>query len=50
MDRIHLAYDKNKWRALCEQDNEILGSVKFWKILECLDDWWLLKKDSDACS
>jgi hypothetical protein len=28
----------------CEHGNEHSGSVKCWKILEKLSDWWLIKK------
>jgi hypothetical protein len=30
----------------CGHGNEPSGSVKCWKILEELSNWWLLKKDS----
>jgi hypothetical protein len=30
----------------CEHGNEPSGSIKFWKILEYLRDWRILKKDS----
>jgi hypothetical protein len=39
MDLIHLAQDR-------DQGNEPSGSIKFWKFLEWLSDWWLLKEDS----
>jgi hypothetical protein len=42
MDWIHMAED----RASCEHGNEPSGSIKCWKILVYLGDWWLLKKDS----
>jgi hypothetical protein len=29
----------------CEHGNELLSSIKCWKILERLRDWWPLKKD-----
>jgi hypothetical protein len=31
----------------CEHDNELLSSMKCWKVLEWLHDWQLLKKGSD---
>jgi hypothetical protein len=34
----------------CEHDNEPLGSIKFWEILEYLSDWRLLKKGSSPWS
>jgi hypothetical protein len=30
----------------CEFNNELTGSITFWKILGSLSDWQLLKKDS----
>jgi hypothetical protein len=30
----------------CEHDNEHLGSMNSWEVLEELSDWWFLKKDS----
>jgi hypothetical protein len=29
----------------CERGNEPAGSVKGGEFLDCLSDWWLLKKD-----
>jgi hypothetical protein len=29
-----------------EHSNEPSGSIQFWEILEYLNKWWLLKKDS----
>jgi hypothetical protein len=29
-----------------EHGNEPSGSIKLWEIVECLNDWRLLKKDS----
>jgi hypothetical protein len=26
-----------------ERSNEVLASIKCWKILELLSDWWLIK-------
>jgi hypothetical protein len=34
----------------CEHGNEPSGSIKCWEIFEQLSVWWLLKKDSAACS
>jgi hypothetical protein len=34
MDSIDLAQDRDQWRAFCEHDNEPLGSIKHWEILE----------------
>jgi hypothetical protein len=34
VDWIHLALDKDQWRALCEHANELSGFIKFWEILD----------------
>jgi hypothetical protein len=34
----------------CDHGNEPLGSIKYWEILEKLNDWQILKKDSTAWS
>jgi hypothetical protein len=34
MDWIHLAQDRDQWRAFYEHGNEPLGYMKCWKILE----------------
>jgi hypothetical protein len=34
----------------CEYGSEHLGSIKCWKILDQLSDWWLLKKNSAISS
>jgi hypothetical protein len=31
---IHLAQDRNQWRAPCEHGNEPSGSIKCWETLE----------------
>ena len=45
MDRIELAQDKNRWRAL-ECGNETSGSIKCGKPLDLLKIGYLRKKDS----
>jgi hypothetical protein len=30
-----------------ERGNEPSGYIKFWEVLEYLNNWWLLKKESD---
>jgi hypothetical protein len=37
MDWIHLAQDRDQWRALS-------GSIKCWNVLEWLSNWQLLRK------
>jgi hypothetical protein len=34
MDWIHLAQDRDQWRACCEHGNEPSGSIKCWEVLE----------------
>jgi hypothetical protein len=40
---IYLVQDKGQWRESCEPGNESSVFIKFWKILEQLSDWQLLK-------
>jgi hypothetical protein len=42
---IDLAQDRDQWMARAH-GNEPSGSIKCWKVLEQLHDWWLLKKGS----
>jgi hypothetical protein len=42
MDWIHLAQDRDQW-CFCDHSNELSGSIKCWKIVEQLSNWWLLK-------
>jgi hypothetical protein len=46
MNWIDLTQDRDQWRARCEHGNEPSGSIKCWEILERLQNWRLLKKDS----
>jgi hypothetical protein len=46
-DWIHLAQDRDQWRALGEHGNEPPGSIKCWEVLEQLHNWRLLRKGSD---
>jgi hypothetical protein len=39
VDWIGLAQDKDK-RRTCECGNEFLGSIKCWKTIEWLHNWW----------
>jgi hypothetical protein len=34
IDWIHLAQDRDQWRAPSEHGNETSGSMQFWEILE----------------
>jgi hypothetical protein len=34
MDWIHLAQDRDQWRALVNNGNEPSGSIKCWEVLE----------------
>jgi hypothetical protein len=46
MDWIHLAQDRDQWRALVNTVNELSGSIQCLKFLEYLHNWRLLKKGS----
>jgi hypothetical protein len=46
MGWIDLTQDRDQWRGHCEHGNEPSGSIKCWEILEQLNNWRLLKKDS----
>jgi hypothetical protein len=35
---------------ICDHGSELSGSIKCWEVLEQLNDWWLLKKDSQVSS
>jgi hypothetical protein len=45
MEWTDLALDRDSG-GLREQGNEHLGSIKCWKVLEWLQNWLLLKKNS----
>jgi hypothetical protein len=44
MDSIDLAQDSDETQGALERCNELSGSIKCWKVLEWLNDWWLIKK------
>jgi hypothetical protein len=48
MDWIRLVRDRDKWRALVNTLMNLRVSIRRWRILEQLKDWWLLKKGSAA--
>jgi len=50
MDWIHVAQDRDRWRALVNAVNEPGFSIKCWEILVYLRTSWLLKKDSALLS
>jgi hypothetical protein len=41
VDRIGLAQDRNRWRALVNVAMNF-RSIKFWEIIEWLHKWWAL--------
>jgi hypothetical protein len=46
IDWIHLAQDKDQWRALVNTVMKLPSSIKCSEVLEQLSDWRLLEKDS----
>jgi hypothetical protein len=43
---IRLAEDRDRWRALVNTVMDFSDSIKWWKILEWLSNYWLFKKGS----
>jgi hypothetical protein len=48
VDGIHLAPERDKWRALVDLVMNVSDSVKWRESLEWLSNYWLLKKDSEV--
>jgi hypothetical protein len=46
VDWIHVAQDRDKWRALVNTVMNLRAPIKYWEILEWLSDWRLLKRCS----
>jgi hypothetical protein len=44
VDWIHLAENKDRWQALVNRELNLSDSVKWWKFLEWLSNYWLFKK------
>jgi hypothetical protein len=41
---IRLAHDRDWWRALVNAVMNLSDSVKWWKFLEWVSNYWLFKK------
>jgi hypothetical protein len=39
-------FSESTLESPCESGNEPFDSVKYWEILEWLNNWWLLQKGS----
>jgi hypothetical protein len=46
VDWIDVAKGRGQWRAVVNTVMNLGGSIKCWEVLEWLQNWRLLKKDS----
>jgi hypothetical protein len=46
VDLIHLAENMDRWQALVNTAMILSDSIKLWKFLGCLSNYWLFKKGS----
>jgi hypothetical protein len=46
MEWNDVAQDSDQWGGSCERSNEPAGSIKYWRVLEQLNNWPFFKQGS----